>query len=60
MPFFIKGRIEGYLGRSVVKFLPSAQVMILESWDRVPIGLPAWSLLLPLPVSLPPPPPCLS
>ena len=30
---------------------PSAQGVILETWDRV--GLPAWSLLLPLPVSLP-------
>ena len=30
-----------------------AQSVTLGSWDRVPIGLPAWSLLLPLPVSLP-------
>ena len=34
--------------------LPSAQSVILETWDRVPRRAPgAWSLLLPLPVSLP-------
>ena len=32
---------------------PSVQGLILESWDRVPRPAPAWSLLLPLPVSLP-------
>ena len=32
---------------------PSAQGVILETWDRVHVRLPAWSLLLPLPVSLP-------
>ena len=30
-----------------------AQGMILETQDQVPCWLPAWSLLLPLPVSLP-------
>ena len=38
---------------SVVEHLPSAQVVTPGSWDRVHIGLPAWSLLLPLPMSLP-------
>ena len=42
---------EGHLGGSVVEHLPLAQVMILESQDRVPY--PAGSLLLLLPVSLP-------
>ena len=32
--------------------LPSAQGLILETRDWVPVGLPAWSLLVPLPVSL--------
>ena len=32
---------------------PSAQGLILETQDRVPHLAPAWSLLLPLPVSLP-------
>ena len=32
---------------------PSAQGMVLETRDQVPHRLPAWSLLLPLPVSLP-------
>ena len=32
--------------------LPSAQGLILETWESH-LGLPAWSLLLPLPVSLP-------
>ena len=38
---------------SAVGRLPLAQGMILETWDRVPIGLPAWSLILSLPMSLP-------
>ena len=36
--------------------LPSAQGVILKTGNRVPyrdVGRPAWSLLLPLPVSLP-------
>ena len=38
-----------------MKHLPSAQVMILESWDRVSCQGPcsAGSLLLPLPLLLP-------
>ena len=32
---------------------PSAQGVILETRDQSHVGLPAWSLLLPLPVSLP-------
>ena len=43
----------GHLGGSVVEHLPSAEVMILGSWDRVPHLAPAGSLLLPLPLSLP-------
>ena len=37
----------------MVEHLPWAQGVIPGSWDPVCIGLPAWSLLLPLPVSLP-------
>ena len=47
----------GRLGGSAVESLPLAQGVILKSWDEVPgsspISLPAKSLLLPLPVSLP-------
>ena len=44
----------GSLGGSAVWCLPSAQGMILETRDRVPHWAPgAWSLLLPLPMSLP-------
>ena len=42
-----KEKMEGRLGDSVVERLPFAQVMIPGSFIR----LPAWSLLLPLPVS---------
>ncbi|XP_064427490.1 nucleic acid dioxygenase ALKBH1 isoform X1 [Mirounga angustirostris] len=47
-------RKEGRLGGSVVKRLPSAQVMIPGSWDRAPHRAPcsAGSLLLPLPLPL--------
>ena len=40
----------------LVKGLPSAQVMIPESWDQVLhwAPCPGGSLLLPLPLSLPP------
>ena len=31
---------EGHLGGSVVEHLPSAQGMILESWDQVPHRVP--------------------
>ena len=43
----------GSLGGAVVWRLPLAQGAILETRDQVPHQLPAWSLLLPLPVSLP-------
>ena len=43
---------QGRLGGSVVERLPSAQVVILRSWDRVPHWAPCRELLLPLPVSL--------
>ena len=45
---------QGTLGDGVVEHLPLAQGRILETRDRVPRRAPgAWSLLLPLPVSLP-------
>ena len=44
----------GSLGGAAVWRLPLAQGAILETRDRVPHRAPrAWSLLLPLPVSLP-------
>ena len=43
----------GCLGGLVVEHLPSAQVMILGPRIESHIRLPAWSLLLPLPVTLP-------
>ena len=44
----------GSLGGTVVWRLPLAQGAILETRDQVPRRAPgAWSLLLPLPVSLP-------
>ena len=43
----------GYLGGSVMKWLPLAQVMIPGSRDGVPHQDPTGSLLLPLPMSLP-------
>ena len=44
----------GSLGGAVVWCLSLAQGAILETWDRIPHWAPgAWSLLLPLPVSLP-------
>ena len=44
----------GSLGGAAVWRLPLAQGMILETQDRIPHRAPgAWSLLLPLPVSLP-------
>ena len=42
----------GHPGGSVVECLPSAQVMIQGPEIESYIGLPAWSLLLPLSVSL--------
>ena len=48
------GRFKGRLGGSVVKCLPSAQVMIPAFWDRAPLWAPcsAGSLLLPLSLPL--------
>ena len=44
----------GSLGGAAVWRLPLAQGAILDTWDRVPRRAPgAWSLLLPLPMSLP-------
>ena len=43
----------GSQGGSAVERLPWAQGMIWSLWIESHIGLPAWSLLLPLPVSLP-------
>ena len=45
--------ILGHLGGSVVERLPSAQGVILGARIEPHITLPAWTLLLPLPVSLP-------
>ena len=45
---------QGSLGGAVVWRLPLAQGAILETQDRIPCQAPgAWSLLLPLPMSLP-------
>ena len=44
---------EGRLGGSAVEHLPSAQGVIRSPGIGSRIGLPAWSPLLPLPVSLP-------
>ena len=47
-------QILGSLGGTAVWRLPLAQGAILETRDRIPRRAPgAWSLLLPLPVSLP-------
>ena len=44
----------GSLGGAAVWHLPLAQGVILETQDRIPRRAPgAWSLLLPLPMSLP-------
>ena len=52
--FFFKRLIEGSLGGAAVWHLPLAQGAILETPDRIPHRAPgAWSLLLPLPMSLP-------
>ena len=52
--FVAKLSFMGSLGGAVVWRLPLAQGVILEIRDRVPRRAPgAWSLLLPLPVSLP-------
>ena len=45
---------QGSLGGAAVWRLPLAQGAILETGDRIPHRAPgAWSLLLPLPMSLP-------
>ena len=50
----IKIYILGSLGDAAVWRLPLAQGAILETQDRIPRRAPgAWSLLLPLPMSLP-------
>ena len=49
----LKNVDRGSLRGSVVSHLPSAQGVILESWIKSHIGLPMWSLLLPLPVYVP-------
>ena len=50
----IKTPNSGSLGDAAVWRLPLAQGTILETRDRIPRRAPgAWSLLLPLPVSLP-------
>ena len=47
-------KVLGSLGGAAVWRLPLAQGAILETRDRIPHRAPgAWSLLLPLPVSLP-------
>ena len=43
----------GHLGGSGVECLPLVQGPITGSGIEFCVGLPAWSLLLPLPVSLP-------
>ena len=49
-----KMSIWGSLGGAAVWRLPLAQGAILETQDRIPHRAPsAWSLLLPLPMSLP-------
>ena len=51
---WIKKQDPGSLGGAAVWRLPLAQGAILETRDRVPRRAPGeWSLLLPLPVSLP-------
>ena len=40
MVVFHKQTLSGYLGGSVVERLPSAQVVILGSWGRVPDRAP--------------------
>ena len=50
----LKAIYEVSLGGAAVWCLPLAQGVILETRDRIPHQAPcAWSLLLPLPVSLP-------
>ena len=54
MIHFFKTLKKGSLGGAAVWRLPLAQGEILETRDRIPCWAPsAWSLLLPLPMSLP-------
>ena len=53
LPNLVKDNFRGHLGGLVVERLPSAQVMIPWSMDESCIRLPAGSLLLALPMSLP-------
>ena len=54
VPQKLKIELLGSLGGPAVWRLPLAQGAILETRDRIPSRAPgAWSLLLPLPVSLP-------
>ena len=48
----VKNFYLGSPGGSVVEHLPLAQGVILETWIESHVGLPTWSLFLPLPVSL--------
>ena len=48
-----KFKLKGHLGGSVVERLPSAQAVVPGPGIESRIRLPAWSLLLPLLVSLP-------
>ena len=50
----LKWHLLGSLGGAAVWRLPLAQGAILETRNRIPRRVPgAWSLLLPLPMSLP-------
>ena len=50
----VKSSVSGSLGGAAVRRLPLALGAILETRDRIPHRAPrAWSLLLPLPMSLP-------
>ena len=50
---YVKCMLQGHLGGSMVERLLLAQVVIPSPRIESRIGLPAWSLLRPLPVSLP-------
>ena len=51
----LKHTEEGFLDGSAVKCLPSAQGMILETWDRVPSRGPCMEPASPSPLSVSPP-----
>ena len=52
-PGWFNSSFGGRLGGSAVERLPSAQGVIPGSGIESHVGFPVWSLLLPLPVSLP-------